>query len=134
MFAHKKPRKRHCLGVKERLGQTKQAQMPGGERSVDGSVYSGEVVRERGRKSGGRREGTRVTLAMRNTLSAKVCGVSCPRCHPLWEKVQGSILVFKIRTWERAGTGELKICQRGEGGGWEEWMKGGGRSRLPAME
>lgn len=46
---------------------------------MEESVYSEEVVRERCKKSGGRREGTRVTLAMRNILSAKVCGICCQK-------------------------------------------------------
>lgn len=46
---------------------------------MEESVYTGEAVRERGRKSGGRREGTRMTLAMRKVLSAKVCGVCCQK-------------------------------------------------------
>lgn len=48
------------------------AQILGGERGGDGrvSVYTREMVREGWRKLGGRRKSTRVTLAMRNTLSA----------------------------------------------------------------
>lgn len=55
-------------GLKQRM----KAQILGGERGGDGrvSVYTREMVREGWRKLGGRRKSTRVTLAMRNTLSA----------------------------------------------------------------
>lgn len=61
------------------------------------SVYPGEVVREGWRKFGARRKSTRVTLAIRNILSAKVFGVHCQMGSTVKGKGEGSTLVFKIR-------------------------------------
>lgn len=89
MFAHKKPRKKHWWGLGGRLRQRKQAQIPWGEREVGMAEYPGEMVREGWRKIRGRRKSSRVTLAMRNTFSAKVCGVHCQKGSTIKEKGRG---------------------------------------------
>lgn len=55
------------------------------------------MVREGWRNLGGKRKSTGVTLAMKNTISAKVCGAHCQKGSTITGKGGGLYLMFKIR-------------------------------------